>query len=62
MTLIYQESGVGSLARCLKEELVIASSKDNRIIFHKKLGCSREKKIDFPLVWIDQHYEVVNIN
>lgn len=50
MTLIYQETGVGSLARCLKEEIVMASNKDNRILFQKKLGHSRSKKIEFPLV------------
>lgn len=50
MTLLYQESGVGSLARCLKEEIVVASNKENRILFHKKLGYFTERKIDFPLV------------
>lgn len=50
MTLIYQESGIGSLGRCLKEEVVIASNKYKRILFHKKLGCSKARRIDFPLV------------
>lgn len=61
MTVIYQESGIGSLARCLKEEIVIASNKDNRMLFHKKLGCSRAKKIDFPLVniiFINQRFKI----
>lgn len=61
MTLIYQETGVGSLARCVREEIVIAANKDQRILFHKKLGCSRDKKIEFPLVNIQSFAKQLHI-
>lgn len=52
MTLIYQEAGVGQYGRCPREEIVLASNSDNRVLFHKKINYNNERKINFPLVYI----------
>ncbi|KAL3266919.1 hypothetical protein HHI36_011069 [Cryptolaemus montrouzieri] len=49
ITLIYQEAGIGQIGRCPKDEVVVATDSKDRILFHKKIGLSREKKVDFPL-------------
>ncbi|KAK9738530.1 eIF4-gamma/eIF5/eIF2-epsilon [Popillia japonica] len=49
MTLIYQEAGVGQYGRCPREEIVLASNSDNRVLFHKKINYNNERKINFPL-------------
>lgn len=50
MTVVLQKAGVGQTGRCLTEELVVASNSSNRVLLHKKLGQTYEKKIKFPLV------------
>ena len=50
MTLIFQESGIGQMGRDPNEEAVVAVNSSNRILFHRKMGQSRERKIEFPLV------------
>lgn len=50
MTLILQESSIGHIGRCPQEEYLLAVNSYNRILFHKKLGVHKEKKIAFPLV------------
>lgn len=50
MTLILQESNIGHIGRCLEEEYLVAIDSNNRILFHKKLGRYKEKKLTFPLV------------
>lgn len=50
MTLVYQQAGVGQNAHKYSDEVVIASNSNNRILFHKKLGHSGDRKINFPLV------------
>lgn len=50
MTLVYQQTGVGQNAQKYSDEIVIASNECNRILFHKKLGHSGDRKINFPLV------------
>lgn len=52
MTLIFQEVGIGYIGRCPHEEVLIATDSQSRILFHKKLGRSKEKRIEFPLVSI----------
>lgn len=59
MTVVLQKAGVGQTGRCLTEELVLASNSSNRVLFHKKLGQTHEKKIKFPLVTTNQ---IVRIN
>ncbi|CAH0560261.1 unnamed protein product [Brassicogethes aeneus] len=49
MTLIFQESGLGHISRCPKEEVLMATNSSGRVLFHKKLGTTRERKIEFPL-------------
>ncbi|KAJ3658200.1 hypothetical protein Zmor_009954 [Zophobas morio] len=49
MTLIFQESGIGQMGRDPNEEAVVAVNSSNRILFHRKMGQSRERKIEFPL-------------
>ncbi|KRT81753.1 hypothetical protein AMK59_5175 [Oryctes borbonicus] len=49
MTLIYQEAGVGQYGRCPREEIVVASNSENRILFHKKINHGHDRKINFPL-------------
>lgn len=50
MTLILQEAGVGQAGRCLREELLLVSTLNNRVLFQQKLGQSNTKKIELPLV------------
>lgn len=50
MTLIFQEASIGQIGRCPQEEYLLAVNPNNRVIFHKKLGNYKEKKIAFPLV------------
>lgn len=50
MTLVYQEAGVGQNGHKYSDEVVIASNEKNRILFHKKLGHTSDRKINFPLV------------
>lgn len=50
MTLILQEASIGHIGRCPQEEYLLALNLNNRILFHKKLGTYKEKKIAFPLV------------
>lgn len=52
MTLIFQEAGLGQIGRNPKEEVIIAANTNGRVLFHKKVGQSRDRKIDFPLVII----------
>ncbi|XP_008192840.1 translation initiation factor eIF2B subunit epsilon isoform X2 [Tribolium castaneum] len=49
MTVIYQEAGIGQMGRDLNEEVVVAVNNNNRVLFHRKLGQSRDRKIEFPL-------------
>ncbi|CAH2009067.1 unnamed protein product [Acanthoscelides obtectus] len=49
MTLILQESGIGGIGRCPHEELLVAANSNNRVLFHKKLGKTKDRKIAFPL-------------
>lgn len=56
MTLIFQESGIGHQARCKKEEVLIATNSKGRVLYHKKLGTYKERKIDFPLeIFLENH-------
>lgn len=50
MTLIFQEAGIGHIGRCPHEEVLVAINSHNRLLFHKKLGVSKERKITFSLV------------
>lgn len=50
MTLVYQQAGVGQNTHKYSDEVVIASNANNRVLFHKKLGHSSDRKINFPLV------------
>lgn len=58
MTLVFQEAGIGYNGRCSHEEVVIAANNSNRVLFHKKIGKSRERKINFPLEIFIDHHEV----
>ncbi|RZB40661.1 translation initiation factor eIF-2B subunit epsilon [Asbolus verrucosus] len=49
MTLIFQEAGIGQIGRDSREEVVIAVNNNKRVLYHKKLGQSRDRKITFPL-------------
>lgn len=49
MTLIYQQTGTGYMGRCPSEEVVIASDAKNRILYHRKLNESMERKFTLPL-------------
>ncbi|KAG5897934.1 hypothetical protein JTB14_014048 [Gonioctena quinquepunctata] len=49
MTLVLQESGIGYIGRSPDEEILIATDSQKRILFHKNLGKTRERKIEFPL-------------
>lgn len=50
MTLIFQEAGIGQMGRDPNEEAIVAVNNNNRVLFHRKLGQSRERKVEFPLV------------
>lgn len=50
MTIVYQKVGVGQNAHKYSDEVVIAANAANRILFHKKLAHSNDKKIKVPLV------------
>lgn len=50
MTLVFQKAGAGQKGRDRSEEVLLTSNSNNRILFHKQLGQSRESRIDFPLV------------
>ncbi|CAH1159671.1 unnamed protein product [Phaedon cochleariae] len=49
MTMILQEAGIGHIGRCPEEEIIIATNEQNRILFHKKMGKTKERKLEFPL-------------
>ncbi|XP_068906213.1 translation initiation factor eIF2B subunit epsilon isoform X2 [Tenebrio molitor] len=49
MTLVFQEAGIGQMGRDPTEEVVVAVNNNRRVLFHRKLGQSRERKIEFPL-------------
>lgn len=49
MTLVFQETGIGYHGRCVQEDVILAINNANRVLFHKKIGKTRERKINLPL-------------
>nr|XP_022901654.1 translation initiation factor eIF-2B subunit epsilon [Onthophagus taurus] len=63
MTLIYEESTTGQYGRCPTEEIVVASNLQNRILFHKKIGLTKTKRIDIPLeIFLENNCLSINHN
>ncbi|VEN47365.1 unnamed protein product [Callosobruchus maculatus] len=49
MTLILQESAIRGIGRCPHEELLVATDSHSKLLFYKKLGSSKDNKLEFPL-------------
>lgn len=50
MTLIFQECGLGHKSLSPEDEIVVALTQKNRLLFHKKTKRCNDKRVDIPLV------------
>ncbi|XP_048517186.1 translation initiation factor eIF-2B subunit epsilon isoform X2 [Dendroctonus ponderosae] len=49
MTLVFQECGSGHTSLSPEDEVCVALSQKNRVLFHKKTKRSNDKRVDIPL-------------
>ncbi|XP_030765131.1 translation initiation factor eIF-2B subunit epsilon isoform X3 [Sitophilus oryzae] len=49
ITLVFQESALGHRSLCPQDESLVAYNNKNRVLFHKKIQKSRDKKAVFPI-------------
>ncbi|ENN80818.1 hypothetical protein YQE_02767, partial [Dendroctonus ponderosae] len=49
MTLVFQECGSGHKSLSPEDEVCVALSQKNRVLFHKKTKRSNDKRVDIPL-------------